>query len=85
MKYQITLASPVWDHFGSQCETHASLCRAGFTNLKWNMGTGRPNGDSLHRWLCEGDSGSVMILRLSADVEKIEELSESPSTELGII
>lgn len=76
MIYQITLAHSDRDHWVSQANTGSSLRKAGFTNLKWNMGSGRKNGESLHRWKCHGNSESVMILRLSADVEKIEEIKE---------
>ena len=76
MKYQITLADSYRDHWISQLHTGTALRNAGFTNLKWNMGSGRKNGDSLHRWVCYGNTESLMMLKLSADVEKIEEILE---------
>ena len=80
MKYQITLACSDREHWISQRYTANALYKAGFTNLKWNMGSGRTNGHSLHRWTCEGDSESVIMLKLSADVEKIEEIKEESVT-----
>ena len=76
MKYNITLADPNNDHWISQSRTGASLRRAGFTKLIWTTGSFRRNGPSLHRWACEGDTESLMILKLAADVEKIEEVLE---------
>lgn len=74
MKYYITLAHPSRDHTTSQDSTWLCLRKAGFTNLRWNMSTGKKNGDSMHRWFCEGDTESLVVLRLSADVEKVEEI-----------
>lgn len=73
MKYNITLADVNQDHWISQARTGSALRKAGFTKVKWNMGSNRWNGQSLHRWYCEGDSESLLVLKLSADVEKIEE------------
>lgn len=74
MKYNITLADPNGDHWISQGRTGIALRKAGFTKLKWNMGSFK-TGKSLHRWFCEGDTETLMILKLAADVEKIEEIS----------
>ena len=75
MKYNITLADPNNDHWISQSRSGVTLRKAGFTNLKWNMGSRRKSGESLHRWYCEGDNDSLLILKLATDVEKIEEIS----------
>lgn len=75
MRYNITLADPNKDHWISQSSTGQALRRAGFTNLKWLMGSSRKNGDSLHRWFCDGSIDSLLVLKLSADVEKVEEIN----------
>ena len=75
MKYNITLADTEKDHFYSQSNNRRILAKSGFTNVKWKMGTRRKNGDTLHQWVCNGDSDSLLVLKLSADVEKIEEIS----------
>lgn len=74
MIYEITLSDPDRDHWILQAETGSALRKAGFTKLKWQMGSMKPAGNSLHTWRCYGDSESVMMLKLSADVEKIEEI-----------
>jgi hypothetical protein len=80
MKYNITLADSNDDHWTSQARTGAALRKAGFAKVKWNMGSFRENGKSLHRWYCEGDNDSLLILKLSADVEKIEEIKEETTS-----
>jgi hypothetical protein len=77
VKYEITLGHPIRDHVVSQYDTGLSLRRAGFINVRWYMGSGRKNGDYLHTWSCEGDSESIMILKLSADVERIKLVEKS--------
>ena len=75
MRYRITLADPNRDHWISQARTGAELSRAGFTKIKWNMGTGRKcDGASLHRWDADGDEELLVLLKLSTDVEKVEEV-----------
>lgn len=74
MKYFITLSHHDPDFALSQYATGSILYKIGFTNIRWNMGASRKNGDLLHKWFAEGDAEMIMILKLSADVEKIEEL-----------
>ena len=75
MRYRITLANPINDHRTSQSKTGVELRKAGFTNIKWNMAStiGR-DGGSLHRWDADGDDESLLVLKLSADVKKVEEV-----------
>lgn len=73
MRYLITIGYPDHDHTTSQNSTGNSLHRAGFTNVRWNMSTGDKHSN-LHRWHAEGDEQMITILKLSADVRKIEEI-----------
>ncbi len=75
MKYHITLGSKHKGHFESQSETGCILRKLGFIDVKWYMGTGRKNGDSLHTWQVVGDEELILVLKLSADIEKIVEVS----------